>query len=303
MNAMEQVVSPTAAPHCAACVSPFMNRPADYAPWARPMVAPQTTIDQTGEVIDIGFQTSAPSGPPGSNIISAFTYDTYWSLHDSPFIEDVQSLQYDFTAGTFMGQDVWHMVLDNIKAQLLQSNLQIIAYILWESVEIGASIPAEICIPGTTICWTPPFAGQNLAQLVNYRLWMMIIPFAGPMPMVAGAVAPFAFVIPIATILGLVFAFVVVTFTVILAWQILNGKMTLGQGTSIVKDILKTPGESFGPGSFTGPLIAFGITLIAAGIFVPMLSGGISAAVPIGPANVEAHAGQGAGGGGGRRRR
>ena len=275
---------------------------ASCAACARAEVRGQTAIVQTGDVIDIGFQTAAPNGPPGSQIISAFTYDTYWTLTNGAIQEEVQTLQYDFMASEFMGQDTWHQVLDNIRFQLLQSNLQIVAYILWENVVFDVSIPSDICIPGTTICWTPPLAGQSVVQVVQYRLWMMIIPFVGPVPMVSAAVAPFVFVIPIMTILGLTLAFVVATFTIIAAVQIFQGKMTLGQAISPIGDLAKIPGETIAAPiqAVSWPFFALGIAMVAAGIFIPMAAGSVGVTAPIGPGRVDVQAGSG--GGGGRRR-
>ncbi len=242
--------------------------------------------------IDTGGYIPPRFPTPSSTVAAAFVADVYYTL---PPDLQAETMQFDFAGAELLDIDPLTPVMQSVAGILAGEGQTLIAWVLFKDPIFSIDVPGQLCIPWTSLCWIPPWAGQTIITGYNYRLWMLWaqVPAANALPQAYPQVMALA-VGPILAI-GAIIAFDLLA--VVIAYQIRVGKANISDIRAL------TPGGQFDwvPWAFA----AAGVAMVAAGIFIPMAQAGVSATVPIGGAEIGGGfgAGGGAGGGGGRRRR
>jgi len=271
---------------------------------------------------------------PDSYMASAFAYPGWSAVPPS---EEVNTVQIDFFTLGRADQNRVHEIMDSLRDHIagglpfILPPTELIEYAYFESIDpVPVIVPNQFCLPvgPIPICFTPPFAGQVITdQIYQARIWFVLRTAPGEVPIEeppeeappwwlpppgwgGGEMAALAIVFTPFVILTLIAAFVVVAGTVVVAYSIFTGKASWQEITQYTRDIITAPGENVKiglGGGLSGAMMAFGLTIVAAGIFLPMLSTSISAKVPIGKRGeigigAEAISGRAPASGGSRRR-
>ena len=212
-----------------------------------------------------------PEPLPNGKIVSAFGYSAVFTLSPEAVVDEVQV---DFLSSAQLSQDQLHQRLNEVVGEYVKNGAELLAYLIWEEIIFDFTIPEEFClgpfdIGGITFgpwCWSPPGAGQTLAAAYRYRFYLLsrdrVAAYARPgvMPLTFLAAAGIALII------------LTVTGSVIFVYAFLTNRITFDDVREFLRDFLRAPGENIESalGGLTGPLMAMAITMVAAGIFLPM---------------------------------
>ncbi|RJQ43389.1 MAG: hypothetical protein C4534_08305 [Gaiellales bacterium] len=234
-----------------------------------------------------------PEPPPGYRTISAYAYPDLFSLNPG---ERVDTVAIDFVS-PYEIDPVWLRARFNEQlVNFIQNGEELLAYALHRGAEQNITIPNEICFMDH--CWTPPWGGETVASMTSYRLWVIGRPTYPASPSVR-PVIQFGVGAIIAIVLTAILALVFIVGIIL----VLHGDIKWSDIVDGIIRVLRAPGENVASalGGNTGPFMALGFTLVAAGIFLPALSTKIGVSMPVGPGQVQLEAGT-SGGGASRRR-
>lgn len=233
---------------------------------------------------------------------------TNLTQYSTPFLaeltpsDDVVSITIDFVSNNqidylaFFGAFTSHFpyIAQNF------SNI-VLAYALYQGAEQDLTIPNQIC--WQDYCWVPPFfAGDTVASLYHYRLWLLLQPLQ---PGSALAMPQVGFWEVALTLIKYIFI-TIAPFVVLGVMNAIAGKESWSDVLHQITGALPSPGNiatGIGQGVSGGlswPFFALGTALVAAGIFLPALT---TRATVTGIPGVQLEAGTTTGGGGAPRRR
>ncbi len=215
-------------------------------------------------------------GPSGSHFLSAFSYNLYFDL---PPDSIVNTYKLDFIVPWQLSYSDFVTAIQNVLLPFFGvKGEQMVCYAVWERYEGDLVVRDQFCIDFPIIgeqCFTPPFAGQTIASTYYYRIWIVTHDIGTPMALPqARALAPLVELI-VVLILALPVIVAIIEFS--------SGKLTWDQVRSTTREIIRAPGEALAPAimAVTWPFMAFGLTLIAAGIFLPQLMLKVGGEVPV----------------------
>lgn len=245
-------------------------------------------------------QVTYPEPCGGCELVSAYGYPSFFNMVSG---EEVNTWQIEFWALGRLDQERVHGFMDEMARRMagglvfeippfppivVVPPIEMLAYFVYERQGFGLQVPTEFCIPAPVIgqwCFTPPFAGQTIAEGYFYRLWIVTRDIPVAAQVAPGLVAMGAW--PTAgVILALAVAFLMVVGSIVVIVGVIAGRSYIDDVVRYTKTVIEAPGENVSK-ALTTPLIAFGFTLIAAGIFLPMLMTKLSVEAPIGPARVK----------------
>jgi len=215
------------------------------------------------------------TGAPGSVPVSIFAYPGYFTLNPG---DVVNTTAIDFNSVALIGQDLIASAVEQWVPSIMANGEEILAYGLFQSTSFDIGIPQQICVLGQ--CWTPPFAGQNVASMFNYNL--VIYTRSAPPP-VSASYRPF---IGIDDAVAIIILIIVVAGVALAIYGARQGQLTFQQAENAIKDIITAPGQAVSA-ALTGPLIGFGLVLVGLAIAVPMLSTRATVGIPVGGGHVE----------------
>ncbi len=224
-------------------------------------------------------------GLPGSKLVSMVAYPPYFSLHEG---DTVHTTRIDFVSPTIIDRDALRQAMESILGNLIAGGEQGLAYALYRGAEVDITVPPRICFG--QFCWDVPISG-TVPVMIKYRLWVLTRDRIGS----AGGSADARAAIPVVAAIVLVLSVILLIAIIAGVIEMARGDITWHDIAKFTTDLAKAPGENVS-GALTGPLIAFALALVAAGIFLPLAQGNIQARIPIGPAQITAGAS-----GGGRR--
>lgn len=232
-----------------------------------------------------------PEPPPGYQTISAYAYPDLFRLNPG---ESVDTAAIDFVS-PYEIDPAWLRARFNEQlVNFIQNGEELLAYALYKGTERDITIPNEICF--LDHCWVPPWGGETVASMASYRLWVIGRRTYPASPSVRG-------VWPAGVIAVIIIGAILSVILLVGIIQVLRGEIKFSDITDFILRIFRAPGENVASalGGNTGPFMALGFTLVAAGIFLPALSTKVGVSMPVGPGQVQLEAGT-TGGGSGRRR-
>lgn len=228
--------------------------------------------------IPLDMQTIVPATPEGYKLRSAYAYPDYFNI---PAGADADTV-------TWEGYTLYELTQSDLDASMASVKMQteakghvIFGYCVWQKPIFNLSVPQEICILDQTNCWQLPaqlcavgqcipFAGQTVVQLTSYRFWMVSIP-ADQMPtaQVSAAVPVIGLGAAIVLVLGVLLSIGLIAGLNFVA----TGKIKWSDLVSAAKDVLKAPGQNVTEPivALSWPLIALGVTIVAAAFVLPNL--------------------------------
>ncbi len=231
-----------------------------------------TIIPENPQVI-----TDTPQGmvgPEGSELVSVYAYPPYFTLLDG---EDINTTSIDFVSFEIIGTDLMARAVENIIPQIVSGGEQILCYGLFRWTIFDLSIPQEVCIFG--FCFTPPFAGNQVTTAYGYRLVIYTRPvYYG---FLSTAVRPLTPALVLAIVAGIVAVLTLVAGIIAMT----TGTIKWQDVKQYTHDLITAPGQNVKE-ALTLPLVAFGLTLVGAGVVLPMAIARVEARVPLGGAQV-----------------
>jgi hypothetical protein len=200
-------------------------------------------------------------GQEGSTLLSAVCWPSYFGIGSG---EEVETVRLDFYSPTQIDRETLFNRMWGLQAFSRQHGRDLVAYGLYRSTAFDIPIPNQVCVMGH--CWTPPWAGQRVATMYHYRLWVLWREIAVS-PSIRAAWPALGVVIAVGVLLILGIALVAGV------WSLTTGKVTWPEIAQYTKDILKSPGENVaGPITAAAwPMVAMGFALVASSIALPLV--------------------------------
>lgn len=114
---------------------------------------------------------TAMEGPPGSSLIDFVRYTPFDTLTPG---ETVNTLLIDFATPQILDAGMVENAINAVASLFPDGGEELLAYALFGGTTTDVAVPQQICIGEW--CFTPPFAGNILATVNVYRLWILTRP-------------------------------------------------------------------------------------------------------------------------------
>ena len=222
-----------------------------------------------------------PEPPPNSKLVSAYAYPNVFALLDDAQVDVIQT---DMVSIGQLDQGRIHSILNEMLVTYEQQGQENLAYIVYEETLFNIRVPTEFCIGPFCLfdwcvgpwCWIPPHAGEVISVAYRYRFWMLSRERVAASQVAAAA-------LPILWFPALILALIALIGTIAAVIGVATGQISFRDLRDWLDSILRKPGENIETaiGGLTGPLMAFGFTMVAAGIFIPMATSKLEVSQPI----------------------